>query len=225
MYHILQNILPHHNPKFFRKLKKQFGTFEKDIQPFNVVIGAHFSIITNDDPPKIIFCRKSKNVARLDGSKILCGITESFQVDDITNGVPDIYKTVVRGLKEEINISISDFDKDRIKIFGCGARQKDNIWGFAGVVDFRGYPNNNFCEDKISLFWDMAKDSYEVKKLYCIPLNISSVLQFLQNNNHLDEGAVALAIGTLYYSFSEEIVNDEIFNLFTDYGFVSNHDL
>ena len=104
---------------------------------------------------------------------------------------------------------------DKIKLLGVGAREKDNIWGFVGLVDMRASRSAAYNWENIKLSMLSAQDSnFEIASLHPIPLTIPSVLNYIKQNAELmDEGATALAICILYCCFSENIVNDAIMEM------------
>ena len=198
-------------------LRNLFGTFHEDISPFNVSLGVHVTVITNDEEPKVLFTQRSAHVKEFENYKISCGITETVQEKDqpSPDQPPNIYNTVRRGLEEELGVKLSDEDCDKIKLLGVGAREKDNIWGFVGLVDMRASRNAAYNWENIKLSMLHAQDSnFEIASLHPIPLTIPSVLNYIKQNAELmDEGATALAICILYCCFSENIVNDAIMEM------------
>lgn len=184
---------------------------------FGTALGVHVGIITPDN--HLIFTRRSKKVEGAVG-QFICGFTETMAWEDVDdNGDPDPYKTVIRGLREELFTGPLDAQEIRrcTKITALCIRESDFIWGLQCFIDLRQLDQRLFSSSgfKLESFLKRPKDSFETNEVKAIPLDPKAVIHFIKDHD-LTPGATLCTMQILNACCPNEKVLNEVWELFAN---------
>jgi len=174
---------------------------------FATSLGVQVAVISADG--YFIFTRRARHLSLPGG--ILCGITEGMNQDDMTRGTPDIFKTAIRGVKEELGIDVKDTHAVHFTtIFSSFITYH---LGFIGYIDLRqpvvGPTNHLTKEEVMEAFANAPKDKYETEELVPVKLELEPMRSFIEeeyDKGKLIGGALLAAIHLCFALFGEEEV-------------------
>lgn len=142
---------------------------------------AVISIITKDN--KLLVVKRSSKVSTNKG-KLDFSISKSAKIEDLEAKSFQPYQTIIRALKEELNIDL-DFKiavkEKTIKITDYFFNKETFSIGYSSVVDFRDSSMNITSEQIFNLYKD-AKNSWEISDIYFITNSQVQIKKELKKN-------------------------------------------
>jgi hypothetical protein len=165
---------------------------------FGNIIAVSVTLITSDK--KIVFQKRSRNVA-IDPGLIMCGIGEGMKEDDLRgddNNVIGLFKTTVRGLREEFGIEVQ-YPMKCLKLTAFCLNRELFEWYVLGTFDLSKagseWDEQHITEQHIKTNQPLSKDSFEIDNLYFVPYTPEKVFDFLRTmKNEMVNYGIAAAI-------------------------------
>ena len=202
----LDTLLTDSSGKFTLRERYLENHYPSESIPFLATgIGINVAIITEDE--KILFAERDKSVRcranELDGS-IAEGV-DPVQDHAIDRPGPDFYRTVARGVEEEIGIEISQSD---IKLLGFGVDMEYYQWNIIGVV----YVNKK-AKNILKGRTRGTKGKWENRIVHAIDSDPLTVFKFLKDKKIWSTGIVTI-YWALVHKYGKKKVEDSIQKIF-----------
>lgn len=147
---------------------------------------ACIGIITKDN--KLLFMKRSSKVATNKG-KIDFSLSKSAKPEDFEPKTSQPLMTILRALKEELNISL-DFKellkKEALTISEFFINRDIFSIGFLSMIDLRKM-DEELTYDKIMNLSENAKNSWEFSEIFAIDFNKKSIGKFLKEKENREK--------------------------------------
>lgn len=165
--------------------------------------GVDIAIVTADH--KLLFFRRSHDVAG-DRGAYDCTITEASDGKrDIENGQPSVFQNALRGLAQEAALSgHQDEIHPRLKFHGVACRARFYEWAMYGSVDLSGTTltaevlaenaaryfreskkwdvHLTHTSDVLSTTFALSQDAFEFQSYAAVPFSLAHVVRFIATN-------------------------------------------
>ena len=135
------------------------------------------------------------------------------------NNEPDITKTLIRGINEELGINVNKLKEVDIRFYGLALSKRLCQYGVLGITIL-----SNFSSTDIEREWVFSKDGrYENRRLVAINADLRSIVDYMNKNPHatmtkfaLLNVCLALMKEDILGSISKEKINKELKRLRKD---------
>lgn len=188
--------------------EKYFGSYDwsnPSLQPvpfFSNTFGVVVSLISGDS--HLIVVRRADEMGARKGVYNIAineGVHRLFDRSDYGDA-PNLYRTVVRGAAEELNLELRQSD---VTFFAFGVDSEYSMWNILGVA----HTSSNVHEI-IDMRRRGAKDKWEGKELIPIDFNVRTVVEFVDTHRPWSPGALACIYYTLVHEFGKTAVEQAI---------------
>ncbi len=139
--------------------------------------GVVAAVVTGDG--KLVFSRRSKTTA-VNKGRMICGVVEGMTVDDLESGKPSPHRAILRGLREELGISLEPREQGAIRVTGCFLNPDWHEWNFLGFVDLRPF-GDSYRSDVLSEYFSTHKahDKWEGRAPIFVDFDARMVARYL----------------------------------------------
>lgn len=147
---------------------------------FSRSFGVSLCVITADN--QIALVRRSSRVA-INSNKITCAVSEGMNFEDVRFGRPCIFKNALRGVKEELGITLDD-STESIRITSLALNEERYEWIAMGYVDFRDIEDGKYTSEFIANNWknNVSSDAEEFSEMFFVPFNREDVASYLDSH-------------------------------------------
>jgi len=161
-------------------------------QAYSTSFGLHVAVITADDPPKFLFCRRANRVGMASPKEYTCGAVESVSKkdcfeDEVSGGTcVSLLNTASRGLEEELRVELVGNEVDAICLTTVYMKYDTHEWGMCGFVDLsdkRIAPERRLKYKQLqSRFTGGPKDKFEHDLVEAVDFTLDSMMDFVRSN-------------------------------------------